>query len=198
MTTWIGSDYHLNHLNILKYCSHRVPSSYDGYAPHDWDDVAEMNEMIIEKHNSVVAPDDEIYLIGDICMGQIIKAPSLIRRLNGRKYLVKGNHDKSLHKLILSDPELSDLFVWIKDYHEMSYTYNGKKHMLCMLHFPMKYWNGSGHSSIHFHGHLHGSPSGIDGKILDVGIDTNGLMPYKMDEAIELVLDKLDSPHHND
>jgi calcineurin-like phosphoesterase family protein len=188
MTTWIGSDYHLNHLNILKYCDHRVPDSHDGCAPHDWDDVAEMNEKIISNHNSLVAPDDEVYLLGDICMGQIIKAPDLIRRLNGRKYLIKGNHDKTLHKLIKNDENNSDLFIWVKDVIEMSYRYNEKKIPLFFSHFPHAAWPGMNQGVIHAHGHLHGSPSGVTGRIIDVGIDTNNLFPYKMDDVIERML----------
>lgn len=197
MTTWIGSDYHLNHLNILKYCSHRSSETHDPATDHTWDDVAEMNERIIANHNSLVAPTDDVYFLGDICMGKIIEAPALIRRLNGRKFLVKGNHDKTLHKLIQKDPELSDLFVWIKDVHEMGYSHNGKKVSMFMSHFPHYAWPNMSQGVQHFHGHLHGSFCGVEGRIFDVGIDTNNLFPYKMDAVVEKMLQiNLVRSHH--
>ena len=205
MTKWITSDIHLSHKRILTYCKNRVCPEFRGdinIAIENEDEteikslVDWMNEKIIANWNSVVEPGDDVYILGDVSMGIIANAPPLIRRLNGKKYLVAGNHDKTLIKLIEKTPEYHDLFVWIKDYAEMSHTVDGIKHRICMLHYPMKFWNGSGNSSIHFHGHCHGSPTGIDGKILDVGMDTNNLYPYLLDTAINLVIQNSNSHHH--
>lgn len=178
MTVFVTSDIHLNHRNILKYCPHRG-------GPEVTDElVSKMNETIISNWNSLITSDDEVYVIGDVAMGQIIHAPKLIRRLNGKKYLILGNHDKKLAKDINADPSLSDLFVWIDKYHEMSYTHNGTKYFITMSHYPMHSWNQQHQGSIMLHGHLHGTPHGIPGRIMDIGIDTNDLYPYLMDDVI--------------
>ena len=201
MTKWIASDLHINHRQILKYCPGRVHPSYQGdineATENEIDTLIEaMNEKIISNWNSLIEPGDDVYILGDCAMGQIKYAPPLIRRLNGKKFLVAGNHDVSLKKLIRDNPELDDLFVWVKDYHEMTHTIDGVKHKLCMMHYPLKFWNGSGHGSIMAHGHCHGSPTGVDGRILDVGIDTNNLYPYLLDTAIAKVIKNSPSPHH--
>jgi len=58
------------------------------YENRPFDTVEEMNEEIIRRWNEVVCDDDEVYLVGDIGNAEYIN------RLNGRKYLIKGNHDK--------------------------------------------------------------------------------------------------------
>lgn len=77
---WVVSDLHLCHQAILKYES------------RPWNTVEEMNEALIERWNSVVGPSDRVYLLGDIHFGSK-KNIELVGRLNGRKVLIKGNHD---------------------------------------------------------------------------------------------------------
>jgi calcineurin-like phosphoesterase family protein len=194
MKTWIASDIHFNHRNILKYCPHRGgPDTTD-------ERISAMNETIIRNWNSVVCVDDEVFILGDVAMGQMEKAPALIRQLNGKKRLIAGNHDKTLVKHIRAgNIEFQDLFVWHDKYHETSFAINGKKHMICMSHFPMSHWNGMNQGTIMLHGHLHGSPSGLTGRIKDVGIDTNNLMPYDLEKLVVDLL-KIDvvRDHHGD
>ena len=58
------------------------------YENRPFDTVQAMNEAIERNWNSVVEEDDEVYVVGDV--GNI----GYISRLKGRKYLVKGNHDR--------------------------------------------------------------------------------------------------------
>ena len=57
------------------------------YENRPFKDVEEMNAKMIENWNNKVNEDDILYLIGDV--GDETK----ISQLNGRKYLIKGNHD---------------------------------------------------------------------------------------------------------
>lgn len=82
MATWFTSDLHFNHVNIMKY----------GRNEH-FDSLEEMNEMIVENHNSVVAPLDHVILLGDVVMGKRLEGLPFIERMNGRKTLILGNHD---------------------------------------------------------------------------------------------------------
>lgn len=79
-----------------------------------------MNRVLIANYNSVVHKNDTVYLLGDICFRiGIDKANELIASLNGKKYLIKGNHDKKLlHGHIHSDGlyNLSNLEAGIKRY----------------------------------------------------------------------------------
>ena len=75
------ADTHFNHANIIKYCNRPFKNTY------------EMNEYIIKKWNSVVKEADTVYHLGDVGFGSLQEVKSLVERLNGRKILLRGNHD---------------------------------------------------------------------------------------------------------
>ena len=75
------SDTHFNHTNILRYCNRPFKT------------VGQMNETIITNWNNVVGPDDVIFHLGDFCLGGAEEWNKILDRLNGRIYLVLGNHD---------------------------------------------------------------------------------------------------------
>lgn len=52
-----------------------------------------MNEYIIKKLNSAVKEDDIVYHLGDVGFGTTEMLKELIGRLNGKKILLRGNHD---------------------------------------------------------------------------------------------------------
>jgi calcineurin-like phosphoesterase family protein len=74
------SDFHFNHRNIIKYCQRPFTS------------VGEMNETLIRWYNETVGPSDTVYILGDLGMGD--DSLNYAARLNGRKFLLMGNHDK--------------------------------------------------------------------------------------------------------
>jgi len=78
---WVTADLHLNHQGILKTC-------------RKFNSIEEHNEYIIQQYNSVVGKDDLVYILGDCLWTPLAKGADLIKRLNGRKILVLGNHDK--------------------------------------------------------------------------------------------------------
>ena len=55
--------------------------------------VFHMNETIIANWNSVVGPDDIIFHLGDFCLGGSAEWINVLNRLNGKIYLIAGNHD---------------------------------------------------------------------------------------------------------
>lgn len=61
------------------------------YENRPFESVEEMNALLIKNWNSVVSSDDEVYVLGDF--GADKKEADILSRLNGIKYLVKGNHD---------------------------------------------------------------------------------------------------------
>ena len=75
------ADTHFNHANIIKYCNRPFKNT------------DEMNEYIIRRWNSVVKEADTVYHLGDVGFGSLQEVKSLVERLNGRKILLRGNHD---------------------------------------------------------------------------------------------------------
>jgi calcineurin-like phosphoesterase family protein len=50
-----------------------------------------MNETMIERHNAKVKQQDTVYFLGDVVINK--KYLELVKRMNGRKILIRGNHD---------------------------------------------------------------------------------------------------------
>ena len=75
-------------------------------------DAADMEEGLVQNWNSRVTPEDEVYILGDVTMRGRKEARQALERLNGRKYLVRGNHDGFADKLA---PEENPL-LWVRDY----------------------------------------------------------------------------------
>ncbi len=97
--------------------------------------VEEMNEFLVKQWNSRVKSGDEVVIIGDISFGNAEQTNAIVRRLNGKKYLIKGNHD---HKFLKDRNFDHSLFVSVKEYDEMND--NGRRVVLC--HYPILFYNG--------------------------------------------------------
>lgn len=165
--TFFVSDLHLSHRKILEYC----PES------RKYDNIDEMNESIIEIWNNTVFKNDSVYILGDVSFGKPKSTVEILKRLNGKNFfLVVGNHDAKL----LRDPEFCEFFTWIKLYNEEKIC--GENFV--MMHYPIASWNRKYWGSCHIHGHCHGNPTNVSGRIKDVGWDTKQDL-YNIQEIIE-------------
>jgi calcineurin-like phosphoesterase family protein len=80
------ADPHFSHEGVCKFLRD------DGTKLRPWDNPAEMDEAMIENWNKVVRPVDKVYVCGDLVM-KAKKQIHIMDRLNGKKVLIKGNHD---------------------------------------------------------------------------------------------------------
>jgi len=81
---WLCSDHHFGHANIIKHCD------------RPFNDVNHMDNELIERHNSLVAPNDLVYHLGDFCFDTPEVCMFYLERLNGKFIFIRGNHDYSL------------------------------------------------------------------------------------------------------
>lgn len=83
MADFIISDTHFDHYNII------------GFAGRPFDTVEEMNEALIQNWNRRVGKHDTVYHLGDVGFFRgAQRMQDTMSQLNGRKILIKGNHDK--------------------------------------------------------------------------------------------------------
>lgn len=76
LDTWIVSDTHFAHDNIVRYCNR--PENH--------------NDVMVQNWNSVVGDEDDVLHLGDLIFNKM-RGTSYARALRGRKYLLRGNHD---------------------------------------------------------------------------------------------------------
>lgn len=79
--------------------------------------VEEMDEaMIVRWNERVRKKKDEVVILGDLCLGKGEQVNELLHKLNGKKYLVTGNHDRLFLRDKKFDPSLLE---WVKPYAEL-------------------------------------------------------------------------------
>lgn len=63
------------------------------YENRPFDCVSDMNKGLISYWNDTVGADDDVYVLGDFGCDTKENLGKILSQLNGRKYLIKGNHD---------------------------------------------------------------------------------------------------------
>lgn len=169
MNTFFTADTHFGHGNIIKYCNRPFTSAKE----HD--------EALIANWNSMVNKNDHVYHLGDFAFGSPQWCRSIRDKLNGKIFLIEGNHDKALRKAIYSDG-----FEWVKDLHFYKSQFKGQKIEIVLCHYAMRVWPKSFHGSWHLYGHSHGSlPEETDRFSFDVGVDCWNYFPVPIEKIVE-------------
>lgn len=80
--TFIISDTHFNHGNIIKYTNRPFTG------------IRHMNESMIHYWNETVGKNDLVYHLGDFAFSDQRNMMKLVESLNGRIIIIRGNHDR--------------------------------------------------------------------------------------------------------
>lgn len=80
-TVYVISDLHLDHENIIDYCN------------RPFEDIDQMNKVLINNWNDKVKENDTILFLGDLALSSKSRSKEFLRNLNGKKLCIKGNHD---------------------------------------------------------------------------------------------------------
>jgi calcineurin-like phosphoesterase family protein len=172
--TFVVSDTHFGHANIIDY------SNRPFRHPNGSRDVESMNRTLVNNWNHTVGPNDIVYFLGDVAFGRGSRTTRYwLRRLNGRKITIKGNHDPSRWRRVFKRID-----------------YNGTQFLL--VHDPNEVINWNGWV---IHGHKHRDNRGncpvrypfINGrnKTINVNVELTGYRPVNLDYLCSLGLDKI-------
>lgn len=167
MDVWFISDQHYSHSNILNFTNRDGLLLRPGF-----EDVEEMDEVMIERHNEVITPQDKIYFLGDVCF-RLNRFHSIMPRLNGKKRLILGNHDKF------------NMGDYQKYFQKIMESWRPQRNML-FTHRPT-YLNtekSDGELLVNVHGHIHRGQ--IDNPIyLNVSVEETGYYPIHFSTIVE-------------
>ena len=148
-SVFLVSDTHFGHTGVCRFVRN------DGVTKlRPWDTAEEMDEFMVKAWNEHVRPTDKVYHLGDVVINR--KALGIMRRLNGDKVLIRGNHD------IFKDTDYREHFRELRAYHVM----NG----MILSHIPI-HSESLGRFGVNIHGHLHANRvmlPGFNGKITDI------------------------------
>ena len=128
--------------------------------------------MLIEAWNTTVAPGDTVYHLGDFALSTPEYAGKIFRRLNGRKILIAGNHDRKNRKLGWAEQHQGIREISVEDRH------------VVLCHYPMRSWPRAFKGSLHLFGHTHGLLPGTT-QSQDVGVDVWSYRPVTLSQILE-------------
>ena len=167
--TWITADPHLGHTNCLTF------KRADGSPLRPFKDGREHDETIVANWNSVVSPNDLVYVLGDAVFPKV--AMHHLGRLMGRKFLIMGNHDR--HKL-------AEYLQYFEKIHAIKVM-----HDLVLTHVPIHPCS-VGRWGTNLHGHLHSGQVMLtkwkpDTRYLCVSVEHTNFFPITLEEAKDMI-----------
>jgi len=166
MNVFFTADQHYEHQLMLK--------------KRNFASIEEMNETMIEKHNSVVGRRDIVYIVGDFAWKNHWK---FVSRLNGKKVLILGSHDK------MNQGTLAQ-FTEVSKYREISVE--GQR--IVLFHNPIESWEGMYRRVWHFYGHSHGRTIETRDRLrCDVGVDVWDYQPVPFEVLKKKMEERYDS-----
>jgi calcineurin-like phosphoesterase family protein len=184
MSIWLSSDYHFSHDREFIWKARGFES------------IDEMNQCIVDKHNLVVAPDDDVYVLGDLCLGggskeALAANKKLIEAMNGKLHIVYGNHDSA---------QRIEMYKTCKNVVEncgWATMLNYKKYHFYLSHFPTLTGNLENESlrkmTCCLYGHTHQRDNYYNDLpyCYHVGVDSHNCYPINLDIIIQQMKHKV-------
>jgi len=162
------SDTHFGHNNICKF------TTDSGEKLRPWESASEMDEALVQSWNETVRECDKVYHLGDVVIAK--KHLETLSKLNGRKILIRGNHDIF---------EAKDYLQYFKDIRGV-HVLNG----MILSHIPI-HEESLARFSINVHGHLHSRRVMKDGQIdpryYSVCVEQVGFKPIEMSDLVQRI-----------
>lgn len=161
------------------------------YGPRGFKSVQENDETIIEHWNSVVKPEDKVYILGDLMLNDNAHGIECLKQLNGEKSFIRGNHDTKARLKLYMDEQGADI-GYIGDACFLDY----KGYHFYMSHFPTITGNlddkGLKHMTLNLFGHTHQKENFYEDRpyMYHVGVDSHDCYPVSLDQIIEDIKQK--------
>ena len=180
MKVWFIADTHFSHKSILYFKPKRREAA--GISLEELKTLPE--EEILERHdkwligkwNDVVKRGDVVYIIGDFCLGNKVKTEKILNQLHGKKFLIRGNHDKSCNGLERYFEGVYDIKEAKFNHEQFPFIMVGETFCIEMCHYPLLAWNRRTHGTCMVHGHCHGTIDKLNRESkelrVDVGLDS--------------------------
>jgi calcineurin-like phosphoesterase family protein len=171
------ADTHYGHKNVIRLCN------------RPFKDIDEMNEALIKNWNAIVPEDGHVFHLGDVGFkGKPEKLREMLNRLNGKIYLIMGNHERDA-----MDSKCIGRFEWVEKYQAVwADLGNGILQEMFLCHYAMTTWNKSHTGRVwQLYGHSHGNLPEVPNMVsFDVGVDCWNYEPVSFAKISEKMATK--------
>ena len=172
---FVCSDTHFGHDREFLW----GPRGFSNHIDHD--------EEIIQRWNEVVGPDDIVYHLGDVMLGDNEYGMNCLRRLNGQIKIIRGNHDTDSRWSLYSTLPNVECLGWAE-------VIKYRKYHFYLSHHPTMTSNLEKAPYLRMHlinlfGHTHQKSKFYNDIpfMFHCGLDAHDCAPVLLDDAIEMM-----------
>ena len=173
MSAFVTADLHLGHAKSITFVDP------EGQRIRPFDSLDELHDALITRWNSTVNAKDTVYVLGDVAIAR--QALKLLSEFNGRKILIKGNHDIF---------RLKDYLPYFDDIRGAMVRDN-----LVFTHIPIHSDSFENRYIGNVHGHLHchtvkDSSGNCDLRYYSACVERNNFTPVSLDYIKDFFADR--------
>ena len=187
---WFTSDTHFNHANICSATTTWNKESGNNF--RIFNSLDTMNDRLVAGINASVGQDDILFHLGDWSFGGFESIRQFRDRLVCKNiHLILGNHDQHIAR---NKDDVQEIFSSVHNILDLIVKWNvgtptQDEAKFMLMHFPIASWDNLARGVIHLHGHVHLPKHRRigPGKMMDVGVDGNGLEPIDMKEVLTIM-----------
>ena len=172
---FVCSDSHFGHDREFLW----GPRGFSNHIDHD--------EEIIQRWNEIVGPDDIVYHLGDVMLGDNEYGMNCLRRLNGQIKIIRGNHDTDSRWSLYSTLPNVECLGWAE-------VIKYRKYHFYLSHHPTMTSNLEKAPYLRMHlinlfGHTHQKGKFYNDIpfMFHCGLDAHDCAPVLLDDAIEMM-----------
>jgi len=196
-STWFYSDPHFGHDNVIDFCDRPFKNK------------DEMKETFIANFNKLVSPEDLTIFGGDVFFyHKVGQMQEVLSRLNGRKVLIRGNHDlkprqmmsagftvcvEEMTMVIAGERVLISHYPFRMNEWKYQYIVWKNKFLRFITRKSRRIWPDKYHlkrplnkGQFLLHGHTHRKEK-VYGRAINIGVDAWDYKPINIQEIANLI-----------
>lgn len=184
---FFSSDYHFGHDKEFLWGPRGLPSMFAN------------SQAIVGNHNAIVKDEDDVYVLGDLMLGDNEYGLQMIKSLKGKLHIILGNHDTDTRiKLYEQLPNVVEITYAKVIKIGKQYYYLSHYPTICSNYDDKPYHN----HMINLFGHTHqkGNFYWLDEYeenpfMYHVGVDSHGCCPVSAEQVSEDIHNKINELH---
>ena len=154
--------------------------------------IEEHDSEIIKRWNEVVTAEDDVYILGDLMLGDNAHGIHCLSQLNGKLHILTGNHCTSARQKLYHTLENMVEFCGCAT------TIKYKKKQLYLSHYPTITSNmeANPHQAVfNLYGHTHQTTNFYNGQpfMYHVGVDSHNCYPVLLDDVITEIKNEINA-----
>lgn len=153
------------------------------YEPRGFKNIYEHDKALLSNWNEMITEEDDVYILGDICLNDLDYGLGILKRLRGRLHIIRGNHD--------TDKKIEEYMKChnVVEISDSKYMKASKSIVLFLNHYPVAFREDSRHVktiwTICGHCHTQDKFSDVNMKCIHAEMDCRNMRPVSFETIVK-------------